>query len=149
MSYSCGKTGKWSVSDSMCWQTDSPKKESVCSIWQFLWCKYSQHSWFQVKLGKDECEQLSSAHTCSSSTTWAGGWQRLIAKKVKVLKSKHMSKYIFMNFEWSVLNQITLRLLGLPWWLSGKAGVDGLQQCRSRKRHGFDPWVGKMSWRRA
>ena len=21
-------------------------------------------------------------------------------------------------------------------------------QCRRRKRHGFDPWVGKMPWRR-
>jgi len=22
-------------------------------------------------------------------------------------------------------------------------------QCRRHKRHGFDPWVGKISWRRA
>ena len=22
-------------------------------------------------------------------------------------------------------------------------------QCRSRRRHGFDPWVGKIPWRRA
>ena len=31
---------------------------------------------------------------------------------------------------------------GLPWWLSGK---ESACQCR---RHGFDPWVGKMPWRR-
>ena len=33
-------------------------------------------------------------------------------------------------------------LTGLPWWLSGK---EYACQCR---RHGFDPWVGKISWRR-
>ena len=30
----------------------------------------------------------------------------------------------------------------LPWWLSGK---EPTCQCR---RHGFDPWVGKIPWRR-
>ena len=30
----------------------------------------------------------------------------------------------------------------LPWWLSDKESV---YQCR---RHGFDPWVGKMPWKR-
>ena len=32
--------------------------------------------------------------------------------------------------------------MGLPWWLSGKESVC---QCR---RYGFDPWVGKIPWRR-
>jgi len=31
---------------------------------------------------------------------------------------------------------------GLPWWLTGK---ESTCQCR---RHGFDPWVGKILWRR-
>ena len=31
---------------------------------------------------------------------------------------------------------------GLPWWLSGK---ESTYQCR---RPGFDPWVGKIPWRR-
>ena len=30
---------------------------------------------------------------------------------------------------------------GLPWWLSGK---ESTCQCR---RHGFNPWVGKIPWR--
>ena len=30
---------------------------------------------------------------------------------------------------------------GLPWWLSGK-------ECLQCRRHGIDPWVEKMSWRR-
>ena len=33
-------------------------------------------------------------------------------------------------------------LLGLPWWLTGK---EFACQCW---RHGFDPWVGKIPWRR-
>ena len=31
--------------------------------------------------------------------------------------------------------------MGLPWWLSGKKSC----QC---KRRGFNPWVGKIPWRR-
>ena len=31
---------------------------------------------------------------------------------------------------------------GLPWWLSGKQST-----CQFR-RHGFDPWVAKILWRR-
>ena len=34
------------------------------------------------------------------------------------------------------------RCFGLPRWLSGK---ESIYQCR---RHGFDPWVGKIPWRR-
>ena len=35
--------------------------------------------------------------------------------------------------------------LGIPRWCSGK---DPACQCRRRKRHGLDPWVGKVRWRR-
>jgi len=31
---------------------------------------------------------------------------------------------------------------GIPRWISGK-------ECRRCKRGGFDPWVGKIPWRRA
>ena len=34
---------------------------------------------------------------------------------------------------------------GLPWWLSGK---EYACQCRRHRRRGFDPWVGKIPWRR-
>ena len=35
--------------------------------------------------------------------------------------------------------------IGLPKWLSGKEFVC---QWRRHQRHGFDPWVGKIPWRR-
>ena len=31
----------------------------------------------------------------------------------------------------------------------GAGGKEPACQCRRRWRHGFDPWVGKISWRRA
>ena len=50
-------------------------------------------------------------------------------------------------FECWVLLQLLLLvklmfLSGLPWWLNGK---ESACQCR---RHGFNPWVGKIPWRR-
>ena len=48
----------------------------------------------------------------------------------------HYCKYIYIEimYNW-----------GLPRWLSGK---ESACQCRSRRRLGFDPWVGKIPWRR-
>ena len=42
-----------------------------------------------------------------------------------------------MTILWGIGENIVL-----PWWLSGK---ESACQCR---RHGFDPWVGKIPWRR-
>ena len=33
--------------------------------------------------------------------------------------------------------------------LSGTSGKEPAYQCRRHKRLGFDPWVGKIPWRRA
>ena len=41
---------------------------------------------------------------------------------------------------------IYVLLRGFP---GGTSGKEPTCQCRRRKRHGFDPWVGKISWRRA
>ena len=35
--------------------------------------------------------------------------------------------------------------ISIPWWLSSKRIH---LQCRRCRRHGFDPWVGKIPWRR-
>ena len=35
--------------------------------------------------------------------------------------------------------------VGLPWWLSSKKSA---YKCRRLMRHGFNPWVGKIPWRR-
>ena len=36
--------------------------------------------------------------------------------------------------------------LGFP---GGASGKEPASQCRRHKRHGFDPWVRKIPWRRA
>jgi len=36
-------------------------------------------------------------------------------------------------------------LMGLPRWLSGK---DSTCQCRRHRRLEFDPWSGKIPWRK-
>ena len=41
-----------------------------------------------------------------------------------------------------IISDFSLNTRGLPWWLSGK---DSACSCR---RHGFDPWVGKIPWSR-
>ena len=37
----------------------------------------------------------------------------------------------------------------LPRFVVGTSGKEPTCQCRRCKRHGFDPWVGKIPWRRA
>ena len=52
----------------------------------------------------------------------------------------------WMNLEDLILSEISQRLCevpGFPWWLSGK---EVACQCR---RLAFNPWVGKIPWRRA
>ena len=52
----------------------------------------------------------------------------------------------WMNLEDLTLSEISQTLYevpGLPWWLSGK---EAACQCR---RLAFNPWVGKIPWRRA
>ena len=42
-------------------------------------------------------------------------------------------------------NVLNCSLVGLP---GGTSGKERTYQCRRRNRHGFDPWVGKIPWRR-
>ena len=65
-----------------------------------------------------------------------GGKERAGVKQLLQEKGswrKNILKRIFMN---------SCDLRGLPRWFSGK---ESTCQCR---RRGFDPWVGKMPWRR-
>ena len=39
--------------------------------------------------------------------------------------------------------------IGYLGFSSGTSGQEPACQCRRHKRHGFDPWVGKIPWRRA
>ena len=54
----------------------------------------------------------------------------------------------FPAVSWAVICKCDLMLLrsGLPKWPSGK---ESTCQCRRWNRCGFNPWVGKIPWRRA
>ena len=51
-----------------------------------------------------------------------------------------LSLYPSKGYSWSLYGT-----LGLPRWSRDK---EFTCQCRSHRRHGFDPWVGKIPWRR-
>ena len=44
-----------------------------------------------------------------------------------------------------LLNEQAGHRTGFP---SGTSGKESYCQCRRHKRHGFDPWVGKIPWRK-
>ena len=48
-----------------------------------------------------------------------------------------------VGHDWSDLAAAAAAYLGLPRWHSCK---ESACQCRRCRRHGFDPWVGKITW---
>ena len=68
----------------------------------------------------------------------------MYCKKVSLVKKKN-----FINtLKWICypLYDLTIIYMGFP---GGASGKELACQCKRCKRHGFDPWVGKISWRRA
>ena len=59
-----------------------------------------------------------------------------------------MCKYAYVNLRVgsSFFKQPSIERLGIPRWFSGK---ESTCRWRSPRRFGFDPWVGKIPWRRA
>ena len=48
-------------------------------------------------------------------------------------------------FSLTVITNYCLYSYGFP---GGASGKEPACQCRRRKRHGFEPWLGKIPWRR-
>ena len=65
-----------------------------------------------------------------------------VKKKMEKLRKCFATLMISIQFSditaWFFFNWV-----GLPWWLSVKEST-----CQCRRRHGFDPWVGKIPWRK-
>ena len=64
----------------------------------------------------------------------------LVNIKSRSFQQNSFMSNIIMGFGFWVMG------FGLPGWLSGK---ESTCQCRRRRRHGFDPWVRKIPWRKA
>ena len=80
---------------------------------------------------------LSVASTSSFDITVTGGyWAHHLLWTLKFKRKSPAWGYFILRYEW----------LGLPRGLSSQ---ESSCQCRRHRRHGFDPWVGKIPWRRA
>ena len=69
----------------------------------------------------------------------------------------HKAHYLFINeFLCSIsifsgshhMYQFSLALFFFGGFLGAASGKESSCQCRRHKRHGFDPWVGMIPWRR-
>ena len=58
---------------------------------------------------------------------------------------KQFKKYLLLYFYLDI-NIMQFQFTGFP---GGASGKEPNCQCRRCKRRGFDPWVGKIPWRRA
>ena len=64
-------------------------------------------------------------------------------RNILILQFLVQTRIIFHSYPqpWYHIDTVYL-VVGVPWWLSVKESVC---QC---KKHGFDPWSGKIPWRR-
>ena len=59
-----------------------------------------------------------------------------------------MERFLCTGTRLSILYELVLSL-GLPWWLRGLLlWLSWCRICLQGRRTGFDPWVGKIPWRR-
>ena len=63
--------------------------------------------------------------------------------------TKHVELHLYVN-SYIRCFYIFVDIYGQRWGFPGcHSGKENVCQCRRHNRHGFDPWVGKIPWRRA
>ena len=75
---------------------------------------------------------------------WHFGSMASIVAHWNPKNGKKMCSPLPCNGEW--ISKLQGYFVGFP---SGTSGKEPICQCRGCKRCGFDPWVGKIPWRRA
>ena len=99
------------------------------------WC------WEKLKVGEGGDRGWDGWVASPTQWTWvwasSGSWWW--AGKSGVLQSMGSQSRTRLS-DWT-----ELRVPGFP---GGASGKEPTCQCRRQKRHGFDPWVGKISWNR-
>ena len=145
-----------------CWSLTSGKYSQLgticgpgCGSYEALWCWEEMRSQVETGWGLEAnliclscfwdpwtsfpCDLLPP---CSRLEVWE--WQiclTLAADKILMPLFSKMST----SLQPEPVDMISYKVrkdFGLPWWLSGK---EYACQCR---RHGFNPWVGKILWRK-
>ena len=72
-------------------------------------------------------------------TPWPAGWSARGGPLTR-LAGKSASSCVLSRIYW-----VPVPCQGCP---GGTRGKEPACQCRRHKRHGFDPWIGKIPWRR-
>ena len=111
---------EWLFANKLCC-ADKPQSE---------WCA---HTKIQIALFGFGCElaSLATKQLCSLlHNTW-------------IEKQKIASGFWFRSSCW-----INYSFPSVPFGYSGSAGKEPACQCSRHKRHRFNPWVGKIPWRR-
>jgi len=129
----------------LCWS-----KNFFLRLYFFRAALGSQQNW-EDTAGVSQC--TSCSHTCitsplSTSLTRVVYLLQLMKmiytdRVVHLLQLIHW--HIMINRKSIVYFRAHSRCCGLPWWLSRKRIC---LQCRRHRTRGFDPWIGRIPWRR-
>ena len=82
-----------------------------------------------------------SIRVFSSKSVLCIRWPKYRSFSFSISPFNEYSRLISFRTDWFDI----LSVQGLPRWLSGK---ESFCQCRRLKKHGFDPWVRNIPWRR-
>ena len=114
----------------------------------FRWCVQVSRSWTapESKLQNPDSKCLFTVYIylfCKYLFTEQSRRGDLLGERVVLSQRDSIFKGLRREKTWQITGTLTVMA---PWWPSGK---DFACQCRQRKRCGFDPWIGKIPWRRA
>ena len=99
------------------------------------------------ELVKDREAWHAAVHGVAKSRTWLSNWSELNWTELKLWMSPVSST---VSSIWLTLLPSLLRTHVFTLGFSGgTSGKELTCQCRRCKRHGFDPWVRKIPWRRS
>ena len=105
--------------------TTSATREACAFPNIYNWGPPNPHSWsiWRIGEGRGREDRMTEGHVRTDTRG----------------SEKHSNTFIEIKTE-------VVAERGLPRWCSGK---EPACRCRRHKRRGFDPWVGKIPWRRA
>ena len=108
---------------------------TICDLWRKAFFFLSACCLWNITDRLETVSAMPSSRASSWPRDWTlGSWVSCIAGGFFFAKWPGKPCYII---------QIPSYSLGLLWWLSGKK-----KSSRQWKRRRFNPWVGKISWRR-
>ena len=117
--------------------------------WSFPTSVFPSESALRIRWPKYWSFSISPSNEDSALISFRIDWFGLLAvqgtlKNLLQLRNSKASSLRHSDFFIVQLSHVYM-IIGLPRWLSGK---ESSCQCRSWKGCGFDPWVGKIPWRR-